>query len=88
MRLERLEANEDFDGKQNSSKASAYSLHVLLGDIDLIAAIPSTMQSAEKGASVCTLSDCIIRKLQKGAFDPCRRSLSGDASAKGIVVSG
>ena len=39
MMIIRLGANEDLGVKQNSSKASAYFLHVLLGDIDLIAAV-------------------------------------------------
>ena len=50
MMIIRIGPDQNFGGKQNSSKASAYSLHVFLGDIDLIAAIPLTIQSAEEGA--------------------------------------
>ena len=50
MMIIRLGPDQDLGGKKNSSKASAYSLRVFLGDIDLIAAIPLTIQSAEEGA--------------------------------------
>ena len=68
MTMVRLGADEDLGDKQNSSKASAYSLHVFLGYIDLIAAISSTIQSAKEGA--------FSKHCQTAKSENCKRNVA------------